>query len=157
MEISNLSDAEFKTEVMMMLKELSEDCKNIKKVQSETKDSLIKIKTNLQRNNNRMDEAEKQINDLDIRKQKRTDQNIEKKIPKNESKIISLRDNFKMSDIHIIGVSKEEKEQEIGNLFEKIMTGNVPNFAKELDMQDQEAQSPNQVGPKEDHTKTYEN
>ena len=43
MEISNLSDAEFKTLVIMMLKELSEDLSSIKKIQSETKGSLIKI------------------------------------------------------------------------------------------------------------------
>ena len=37
MEISNLSDAEFKTLVIKMLKELSEDLNSIKKIQSETK------------------------------------------------------------------------------------------------------------------------
>ena len=43
MEISNLSDAEFKTLVIRMLKELSEDLNSIKKIQSEMKDSLIEI------------------------------------------------------------------------------------------------------------------
>ena len=47
MEISNLSDAEFKTLVIIrMLKELSEDLKNIKSIQSEIKDTLIEIKNN---------------------------------------------------------------------------------------------------------------
>ena len=41
MEISNLSDAEFKTLVIRMLKELSEDLNSIKKIQSELKDILI--------------------------------------------------------------------------------------------------------------------
>ena len=41
MEISNLSDAEFKTLIISMLKELSEDFNSIKKTQSETKDTLI--------------------------------------------------------------------------------------------------------------------
>ena len=41
MEISNLSDAEFKTMVIRMLKELSEDLNRIKKIQSEMKDILI--------------------------------------------------------------------------------------------------------------------
>ena len=40
MEISNLSDAEFKT-IIRMFKEFSEDLSNIKKIQSETKDTLI--------------------------------------------------------------------------------------------------------------------
>ena len=47
MEISNLSDEEFKTLVIRMLKELSEDLNSIKKIQPETKDTLIKIKNNL--------------------------------------------------------------------------------------------------------------
>ena len=64
MEISNLSDTEFKTLVMRMLKELSEDLSSVKKIQSETKDSLIEIKNNLQGKNSRVDEAENQINDL---------------------------------------------------------------------------------------------
>ena len=51
MEISNLSDAEFKTLVIRILKELSEDLSSIKKIQSETKDTIIEIKNNLQGNN----------------------------------------------------------------------------------------------------------
>ena len=51
MEISYLSDAEFKTLVVRMLKELSEDHRSIKKIQSETQDALIKIKNNVQGNN----------------------------------------------------------------------------------------------------------
>ena len=55
MEISNLSDAELKTLVIRMLKELSEDLNSIKKIQSEMKDTLIEIKNNLQENNSRVD------------------------------------------------------------------------------------------------------
>ena len=47
MEISNLSDAEFKTLAIRTLKELKEDISSIKKIQSEMKDSLIEIKNNL--------------------------------------------------------------------------------------------------------------
>ena len=40
----------------------------------------------------------------------------------------------------------EEKEQEMANLFEKIMKENFPNLVKETDMQVQEAQSvPNKM------------
>ena len=41
MDISNLSEAEFKTLVIRMLRKLSEDLSSIKKTQSETKDILI--------------------------------------------------------------------------------------------------------------------
>ena len=39
MEISNLSDTEFKTVVIRMVRELSEDLNSIKQIQSETKDT----------------------------------------------------------------------------------------------------------------------
>ena len=44
---------------------------------------------------------------------------------------------------------EEEKEQELGNLFEKIMKQNFPNLVKEIDMQIQEAQKvPNKMDAK---------
>ena len=70
MEISNLSDAEFKTVVIRLLKELNEDLNSIKMTQSEMKDSLTEIKNNLQGNNSRVDEAENQINDLEHKQTK---------------------------------------------------------------------------------------
>ena len=89
MEISNLSDAEFRTLVIKkkkkrtliirMLEELSEDLNSIKKIQSEMKDTLIEIKNNLQGNNSTADEDENQINDLEQKKQKTTNQNKKKK------------------------------------------------------------------------------
>ena len=52
----------------------------------------------------------------------------------------------------------EEEEQEIENLFENIMKENFPNLAKKIDFQEvQEAQSPKEVGPKEEHTKAHHN
>ena len=43
----------------------------------------------------------------------------------------------------------EEKEQEIGNLLERIMKENFPNLVKEIDMQVQEAQRiPNKMDAK---------
>ena len=54
MEIVNLSDAEFKTLFIRMLKELSEGLSSIKKIQSETKDTLTEIKNNLQEINSRV-------------------------------------------------------------------------------------------------------
>ena len=46
-------------------------------------------------------------------------------------------------------LEREEEEQEIENLFEKIMEENFPNLAKEIDIQVQEAQRvPNKSDPK---------
>ena len=46
-------------------------------------------------------------------------------------------------------MAEEGEEQEIENLFEKIMTENFPNLVKEIDIQVQEAQRiPNKLDPK---------
>ena len=70
---------------LLMLKELSEDLNSIKKIQSETKDTLIEIKNNLQGNNSRVDEGGNQINDLEHKEAKinQSEQQEEKKNPKN--------------------------------------------------------------------------
>ena len=64
MEITNLLDAEFKTLLIRMLKELTEYGNNIKMTQEEMKVTLSEIKKNLQGTSSRGDEAEIPINDL---------------------------------------------------------------------------------------------
>ena len=71
-------------------------------------------------------------------------QNNKKKKKKNKENdqvsINSLWDNFKRSNLHLIGLPEgEEKEQEIGNLSEKTVKENFPNLVKEIDIQVQEA------------------
>ena len=72
------------------------------------------------------------------------EQNEETRIQKNEERLRNLWENFQCSNIQIIGVPEgggEEEEQEIENIFEKIMKENFPNLAKEIDFQEvQEAQ-----------------
>ena len=70
MEISNLSDAEFKTLVIRMLKKLSENFNSIKKIQSETKDTLTEIKNDFQGNNSRVGKPRIKSMIWNIRKQK---------------------------------------------------------------------------------------
>ena len=79
MEISNLSDAEFKMLIISMLKELIEDFNSIKQIQSEMENIQIEIKNNLQGNNRRVDEAQDQINNLEHKEPKTTNQNKKKK------------------------------------------------------------------------------
>ena len=61
---------------------------------------------------------------------------------KNEERPRNLWDSFECSNIRIIRVPEgEEEEQEIENLFNKIMIENFPNLEKEIDFQEvQEAQ-----------------
>ena len=73
-----------------------------------------------------------------------------KKNTKNEDTISSLWGNFKRPNIHTIGVPEgEEKEQEIGNVFEKIMKEIFPNLVKEIETQIQKAHRvPNKMDAK---------
>ena len=87
------------------------------------------------------------------RKNNESEQQEEKRIKKNEGNISGFWDNFKGSNIYIIGVPEgEDEEQEIGNLFENIMKENFPNLVKEIAMQVQEKQSPKQDRCKEAHS-----
>ena len=84
------------------------------------------------------------------------------RIQKNKERLRNLWNNLKHSNIWIIWVPEgEEEEQEIENLFEKIMKENFPNLAKEIDFQKvQEAghpESPKEVRLKEAHTKAHHN
>ena len=76
----------------------------------------------------------------------------EERIQKNEERLRNLSDNFKCSNIQIIGVPEggEEEEQEIKNLSENRKKENLPNLSKEIDFQEvQEAQRvPKKLDPR---------
>ena len=84
MEITNISDAEFKMMVIMMLKELIEYGNNIKKTREEMKITLSEMKKNLQETNSGGDEARIQINDLEHKEEIsiQSEQQEEKKFKK---------------------------------------------------------------------------
>ena len=63
------------------------------------------------------------------------EQSKETRIQENEERLRNLQDNFKCTNIWVIGMPEgEEEEQEIENLFEKIMKENVPNLVKGIDI-----------------------
>ena len=132
-EIANLSEAHFKSLVIRMLQELTGYFKSIKKTQAAMKVALRKIKKNLQGTNSEEKETGTQTDGLE-QKEKiniQLEQNEEARIQKNEKRLKNLQDNFKCSNIQIIGVPEGEKqEQEIENLFEQIMKENFPNLGR---------------------------
>ena len=80
-----------------------------------------------------------------------TKQNIEKRMKKNEDSLRDLWDNFKNTNIHIIGGPRRgrERERTTTSKFEEIITENFPNMGKKMVNQVQEVQSPIQDKPKE--------
>ena len=118
---------------------------------------LRKTKDNVQGTNSGGKETGTQINGVDQKGERNIQpEKNEETIQKNEKRLRNLQDILKHSNIRIIGVPEgEEEEQKIENLFEQIMKENVPSLAKEIDFQ--EAQSPKEAGPKEEHTKAHHN
>ena len=98
--------------------------------------TLSEIKKNLQRTNSEGEKAWIQINNLEHEEIIiQPEQKEEKRILINEDRIRCLWDISEHTNIRITGLSEEEEEQEIENLFEKIMTENFPNLVKEIDIQ----------------------
>ena len=94
------------------------------------------IKENVQGTNSDGKETETHINGWDQKEERniQPEQNEETRILKSEERLRNLQDNF---NIRIIEMPEgEEEEQEIENLFEKIMKGKFPNLAKEIDFQE---------------------
>ena len=81
METSNLLDAEFKTLVIKIVNEPSEDLNSIKKDSVKNKGYTNWNKEQLQGNNSRVNEAQIQINDLEHTEEKnnQSEQQEEKK------------------------------------------------------------------------------
>ena len=82
--------------------------------------TLSKMKKNLQGNNQKGRKPGFKSMIWNIRKKKTFHHNNKKKkiIQKNENRLRSLWDNFKHTNVQVLGVPEEE-EQEIENLFEK--------------------------------------
>ena len=129
-EIATLSDSEFKTLIIKMLTEMIEFSHKMKE---ETKAIQSKIKKNIQWTHSEGKEIGIQINGLEQKEERniQPEQKEETRIQKNEEMLRNFWDNFKHNNIQIMPEGEEE-EQEIENLFEKIME-NFPNLAKEID------------------------
>ena len=117
-ETANLSDAQFKTLVIRMLTEMIEySCK----IQEEVKVIQSEIKQNIQGPNSKRKETRTQINNLEQKEEinVQPEKDEETRIQNNEERLRNLWENFKHSNILMIGVPEGKKEeQEIENLFE---------------------------------------
>ena len=94
-----------------MLTEITEySCK----IKEEVKAMKSEIKQNAQGNNSEGKETRTQIKNLDQKEEIdiQSEQNEGTRIQKNEEKLGNLRNNFKCSNIWIIGVPEGEKQEQ---------------------------------------------
>ena len=109
------------------------------KIEENVKAMKSEIKENIQGTISERRETGTQINDLEQKEEIniQPEQNEETRTQKNEERFRNFWDNFKHSNIRIIGVPEgEEEEQEIENFCEEIMTDNFSNLAREMDFQE---------------------
>ena len=109
------------------------------KIEEKVEAMQSEIKKNIQGTKSEGKETGTQINGLDQKEEIniQPEHNEETRIQRKEEKLRNLWDNFKHSNIWIIGVPEgEEGEQEIENLIENIMKEKFPNLAKEIDFQE---------------------
>ena len=107
------------------------------------KNTISGLKITVEGIKSRPDEAEDQISKLEdkVGKNYQTEQQNRKRLKKNEECLSELQENMICSSICIIRLpEREEVEQGIENLFEKVMTENFPNMMREKVRQVQEAQ-----------------
>ena len=111
MRIANLSDAECKTLVIRMLRELTECGKCIRE---EMKATLSDIKKNPWGTNSEGKEARVQIINLEHKEEINSQpvQNEETRIQKNEDRIRRLWDISKCANIRIIGMPEGGEEEQ---------------------------------------------
>nr|KAF6382579.1 hypothetical protein mPipKuh1_008935 [Pipistrellus kuhlii] len=98
-----------------------------------------------------MEDSKSQVKELEHKEPEDTPlQKLEgKRIQKIEDNVRNLWDNFKRTNIRIMGVPEDEREQDIENILKEIETENSPHLVKELDLQVQEVhRTPNKRNPK---------
>ena len=84
-----------------------------------------------------------------VQKTRRQSRKKKKRILKNEESLRKILNNMNSNDILIMRIPEGESEQGIKNLFEEIMTKNLPNLVKEKVTQVQESQRvPNKLDSK---------
>ena len=92
-----------------------------------------------------------QVKDLEHKEPENTplQKQEEKRIQKVEANVRNLWDNFKRTNIRIMGVPEEEREQDTKNILEEIVMENFLHLVKGLNLQVQEVhRTPNKRNPK---------
>ena len=105
-----------------------------------------------------MNNAEERISDVEQRIMEITQsgQQTGNQMKKHESNIRHLWDNIKWANLCIIGFL-EEKEKGIENIFEEIISENLPKCEGNCYQDTGSTEGPKQVEPKYTHTKTHYN
>uniref|UniRef100_A0A8I3WCS5 LINE-1 retrotransposable element ORF1 protein n=1 Tax=Callithrix jacchus TaxID=9483 RepID=A0A8I3WCS5_CALJA len=123
-----------------MLKKIDNIERNINELKElkNTTRELSEICTSL---NSRIDQAEERIVEVEdqLNEIKRQDKNREKRMKRNEQSLQEIGDYVKRSNLRLIGVPEcdGENESKLENTFQDIIQENIPNLAKQDNIQPQ--------------------
>ena len=151
-EIDNLSDTEFKTLVIRMHRIGWVWSQNEGRNEGYTKWNKVKYTGHQQWRKGNLDSNQRFGTEGRNKCPTRTE--WRKNILKNEERLRNLYDNFKHSNIQIIGMPEgKEQEQENENLCEQIMgKKNLPQSGRSPGS----SESPKEIGSKKKHTKAHQ-
>lgn len=123
MEVSNMPVKEFKLVIIKILTKLdtrAEELSDTFTKEIVNKQEPIRVeehsnKKHTRRNQQKISDAEECVHDLEPRVMESTQAEQQRvKSLKNEDRLTDLLDNIKQTNIHVIGVPKEEEERERG-------------------------------------------
>ena len=121
---------------------MKKEIETINKGGEEIKNTISELQNTVEGIKSRLNEAEDWITELEDKVEKNTqnEQEKEKRLRKNEEGLREMQDNMKQNNMCITGVLEREEEQQIQNLFEKLMMENFPNLMREKVTQIHETQ-----------------
>ena len=119
----------FENKMGKMQESINKDIEGLKNKRTETNRRITDIKNTLEGINSRISEAEEQVSELEeeMVEINSREQNKVKRMRRTEDNIGALWDNFKCTNIHIIGGPRKRTEKENSpKIFEEISSRNLP-------------------------------
>ena len=155
MEIVNLTEKEFRIMIVKMFQDLRKTMEKMQEMSAkdleEIKNKQTEMNNTLEGINSRITEAKERINYLEDRMVEitATEQNIEKRMKRNEDSLRDLWDNTEYTNIHIIGVPEGGGREKGPEKICEVIAENFPNMGKETVNQVQAAQRvPGRINPR---------
>ena len=115
-----------------MQESVNKDLEELKNKYTETNNTITEIKITLQGINSRISEAEERLSELEDKMvEKASEEQNKVKRTVSEDSLRDLWDNIKCTNIHIIGIPKEEeKKKGYEKIFEEIIVENFPTWKR---------------------------